>query len=306
MNQIRIFDDLKASPTVLPSRAILAAMAQPEAVTPDLLALLDEVLANPAAFLEEQDHYGHLYALLLLAQFRVPEALPRALALLRLPETEAEWLLGDFLTEAMASVLASLALADPAPLVAAALDRELDPFARAAAMDALLVQGFQDILSPDQTLRTFDGLLAAFEARGAAEDPIAWALLVGTLATGGFQPFQARLEAAFDQGWVDTEIILRGHIAEDLHTNQAHNRRRFLRRTHLVEDALLELEALPWLFADEDELEGEDLADAPPPLSAETRRTILAAQGPPSGQPGRNAPCPCGSGKKFMRCCGKG
>ena len=137
MNQIRIFDDLKASPTVLPSRAILAAMAQPEAVTPDLLALLDEVLANPAAFLEEQDHYGHLYALLLLAQFRVPEALPR-------------------------------------------------------------------------------------------------------------------------------------------------------------------------LFADEDELEGEDLADAPPPLSAETRRTILAAQGPPSGQPGRNAPCPCGSGKKFKRGCGKG
>jgi len=172
-------------------------------------------------------------------------------------------------------------------------------------MAAMLAQGFQGS-SLDPTFRIFDDLLATFEARGGSEDPIAWALLAGLLATGGFQPFQARLEAAFDQGWIDPEIVLRGHLAEDFQTNHAHNRRRFLQHTHLVEDALLELEALPWLFAEEDEPDDEDLPDVPPPLSAEARRSILAAQGPPSGQPGRNAPCPCGSGKKFKRCCGKG
>jgi len=36
--------------------------------------------------------------------------------------------------------------------------------------------------------------------------------------------------------------------------------------------------------------------------SGSARKTAPAAKDPPS----RNAPCPCGSGKKFKRCCGVG
>lgn len=36
-------------------------------------------------------------------------------------------------------------------------------------------------------------------------------------------------------------------------------------------------------------------------LSAQSKRRALVP--PVQGAPGRNAPCPCGSGKKFKRCC---
>jgi hypothetical protein len=42
-------------------------------------------------------------------------------------------------------------------------------------------------------------------------------------------------------------------------------------------------------------------------LSKGRRRRPLPAPSTaePAGKPGRNAPCPCGSGKKFKRCCGR-
>jgi len=43
------------------------------------------------------------------------------------------------------------------------------------------------------------------------------------------------------------------------------------------------------------QLPGEDEAPLPPPVE-----TIRAA-----GKPGRNDPCPCGSGKKYKQCCGR-
>jgi len=52
-----------------------------------------------------------------------------------------------------------------------------------------------------------------------------------------------------------------------------------------------------------------------PELSDEERATARAAPTPPAGESraakqhpagktGRNQPCPCGSGKKFKKCCG--
>jgi len=42
-------------------------------------------------------------------------------------------------------------------------------------------------------------------------------------------------------------------------------------------------------------------------LSKRRRRRSLAAPSSagPTGKPGRNSPCPCGSGRKYKRCCGK-
>ncbi len=44
------------------------------------------------------------------------------------------------------------------------------------------------------------------------------------------------------------------------------------------------------------QLPGEDEAPLPPPVEP------IQAQ----SKPGRNSPCPCGSGKKYKQCCGKG
>ncbi len=39
-------------------------------------------------------------------------------------------------------------------------------------------------------------------------------------------------------------------------------------------------------------------------MSSSPNPTILAVPRPPRRKVGRNAPCPCGSGRKYKRCCG--
>jgi len=329
MTPALILDELRAPTPGLPDDAILAAMEAPGEVSPGLVAILDEALADPETFLEDDVHASHLIALFLLAQFREPLALPPLLAMLRLTEEEQDELLGDFLTEGLASVLASLCLEDPTPLAALAGDPELDLYVRNAAMDAILVLGFLGHLSASRFQGIFDGLLTAFEERGAEEDPLAWANLVSSCSLAGFEALLPRLREAFALGLVADEVIDPEELEEGFTRNQAHYRRRFLKEHHLVEDALLELEARSWIASEEDaladlELEDEDEdgdedgdeddpnldEDIPIPApSPETRQAVVARQGhtaPTPGQPSRNAPCPCGSGKKYKRCCGKG
>jgi uncharacterized protein YecA (UPF0149 family) len=45
------------------------------------------------------------------------------------------------------------------------------------------------------------------------------------------------------------------------------------------------------------QLPGEDEEPLPPPVEP--------IKGGGDGKPGRNDPCPCGSGKKYKLCCGK-
>jgi transposase-like protein len=54
--------------------------------------------------------------------------------------------------------------------------------------------------------------------------------------------------------------------------------------------------------SDTSDTEVSDLPEALPRESAKTN-PILASPAPKTPHPGRNQPCPCGSGKKFKRCC---
>jgi preprotein translocase subunit SecA len=48
----------------------------------------------------------------------------------------------------------------------------------------------------------------------------------------------------------------------------------------------------------------DNLQYSAPTLDSAERRTSTSAQASSSNEPGRNAPCPCGSGKKYKRCHG--
>jgi len=289
----------------LPEAALLEAMDQPAAVIPGLLTILEEAAADPMDYMDAAGSNAHLYALYLLAQFREPRALAPLMAMLRLPAEQQDALLGDLLTEGVPSLLASLCLGAPEVLEAAADDVDLDPYVRGAAMDALLVQSFQGHLPEARLMRSFDALLSAFEARGPAEDPTAWAFLVIALETAGFAPFLPRLQDACARGRVDRELVDADELEEALTKHNAHQRRRFLLTHHLVEDALLSLEELHWP-GDGNEFEDEPVEDLPT-FAPEALQSIIARQGYPrsAGSPALNSPCPCGSGKKYKRCCGK-
>ncbi len=317
MTPAEILSELRSVQAQHRFEAMNAAMDRPEAVIPGLLGIVEEVLGEAGGLARDEVCAGPFPALLLLAQFREAKAFPLLQAILRLPDDAQEAAFDGQVSEIMPSLLASTCGGDADTLMALAADPGLDPFARSAAMEALLVLGLQGLLAWDRLVDRFEELFKVFETRGQEEDATAWALLACSIDDGRLHSLVPRLEEAFQRGWVDEEIISLDTFHEALQLNAGHVQRRFLQAHHLVEDAILDLERLEGDLTPEFEPEEEDLFDDQdeedeafevPRLTPETIASIIARQSQrprPAGTPSRNSPCPCGSGKKFKRCCGK-
>jgi preprotein translocase subunit SecA len=115
-----------------------------------------------------------------------------------------------------------------------------------------------------------------------------------------------RIVRAFEQGLVDEVMV----TMEDVHDAARDSREEALAKTRrsrhhtLVTDTVREMES--WACFQEPSAELEDDWEEPAlnwtgSASDEDLQPIRRTQ----PKVGRNAPCPCGSGKKFKKCCGR-
>src|SRR5207244_1598506 len=138
---IRQFQHVPDETDFAPYKAALrAAVARRDAITPQLIAAIDRVTADPAHYLKNREDCLHLFAIYLLAQFREPRALEPFLRFFSLPGEQSLDLTGDMVTEQGAAVLVSVCGGDPAPLLQLAHDESVNEFVRGQAIDGLLVQ----------------------------------------------------------------------------------------------------------------------------------------------------------------------
>ena len=79
--------------------ALRAAVAQREAILPELIAAIERVSADPGPYLEHPERSLHLFAVYLLAQFRETGALDCFVRFFSLPGEVALNLTGDLVTE---------------------------------------------------------------------------------------------------------------------------------------------------------------------------------------------------------------
>ena len=88
--------------------AVEAAVARREEVTPHLLRILEETVDRAAQLDDWGDYMAHLYVMFLLAQFRETRAYPLVVRFASLPGDLLDSLCGDFITEDLGQVLASV------------------------------------------------------------------------------------------------------------------------------------------------------------------------------------------------------
>jgi Protein of unknown function (DUF1186)/SEC-C motif len=206
-------------------------------------------------------------------------------------------LLGDGVTTTLRGVLVSVFDGDLSPLERAIESETGDEFARAAALEALgyLVRA-RSVLD-DGAMRVYLRRLRR-EMKPRGESPL-WASWAATAANLGYVDLrldvatlnkdQFILETAFTLADFDRQARLAREDAAGLAGFAAEDIGPF-------HDAIETLSA--WTSSGEDEIEmGEG--------------EMLDGDGPPIEEPyvnplreiGRNDPCPCGSGKKYKRCC---
>ena len=120
-----------------PWAAMDAAVAQREAITPLLLALLEEVLADPGPVCDDLSRTGHLFAVALLTHFRETRAHSLIVSLFGLPEEQVDALFDDLTTESLPGLLYGTCGGDLSAIRAMLADENVLVWSRMGAADAL-------------------------------------------------------------------------------------------------------------------------------------------------------------------------
>jgi hypothetical protein len=252
----------------------------------------------------------------ILGAARLTAAYRPLIALLRRPPDEVEYLLGDAVTATLPKILAGVFDGDAEPLFALITDGDLDQFVRAAALRAfafLTFDGKIDHAIAEAFLTRFD------QQNNAPKGDVTWLEWMTAVALLGLEHLSARVHAAFDDGRIPFEFAdeddYRELLAEAL-ARPADPARFEAEQLGYISDIAETLALFPEQDLEElapEDLEGFEERDlewtsAERDLgwtSAERDREWTPAV--PARNPyrnvGRNDACPCGSGKKFKKCC---
>ena len=180
--------------------AVDAALQRQDEVTPALLRILGLLIEAPETYLADKNFYGHIYAVLLLRQFRETGAHPLLMKLARLPDDLLTPLFGDLVTQEFGGIFYATCGGDLGALQDLARDRDADQFIRAEAMHALVLAVADGMASREKMVEFLAGLLGIDEARPGSGF---WSFAASSLLD--LYPAEAMdaIEEAFARGLID-------------------------------------------------------------------------------------------------------
>jgi len=290
METEQILHELERATGRFPRAAVEAAVMRREEITPELLQILGDTTERAVEIDAERDYMAHLYAMFLLAQFREVCAYPLIVKFASLPGELPHSLCGDFITEDLGKVLASVCGGDLAGIQSLIESEAVNEWVRGAALSSLVTLVVVGQKSREEIVSYFASLF-----RGKLERQFShvWNELVSCTADLYPGELIADIERAYEDGLVEPGYIGWADVNDDLACGKDQMLERLAAKSHhrLVEDTVREMEW--WACFHENKT---TLRPAP--------RTASGQVKPAKPKTGRNDPCPCGGGKKFKKCCG--
>ena len=287
-----ILSQLERYTGVFPRAALKEAIEQREAITPELLRILEEARANLEAIAQDEEYMALFFAVYLLAQFREERAYPLLVAFCSADQKLVHRLMGDVTTEDLDRILASVCHGDTSLIEQMVENRELDEYVRAAALESWIVLFTEGEKSRDEVIAYFRGL---FHGRLERDFNFAWDNLV--LCSCKLYPAELmpEIKQAYADRLVEPAFLSAHNVMDYLAAGEAATLAKLKNdpRHHFIGDTVKELES----WASFRETEASPMPGQFPEFAPAPVRT-----GPKIG---RNEPCTCGSGKKYKKCCGK-
>jgi len=277
-----------------------AAVERREEIIPELLRILEDTVNRAAQLDAEGDYMAHLYAMFLLAQFREARAYPLVVCFASLSGDLLDSLCGDFITENLGPVLASVCGGELAGIQSLIENEATDEWVRGAALSSLVTLVAAGQNSRDEIVSYFASLL-----RGKLKRK--WSHVWDTLVSYSSDLYAAELmndiERAYEEGLVDPGYVGLDDVKRDLAMGKERLLARLADNPHrrLVEDTVAEMGW--WACFHEDQAKNTAHAESTSKLHRAAASSQIMRTTPKTG---RNEPCPCGSGKKYKKCCGSG
>lgn len=272
-----------------PMQAMREAIAQREAITPELLRVLEAVAENPEQYAQREHQMLHLFALYLLAQFREKRAYRFVVKMFSAPGETPFDLAGDTVTERLHSILASLYDGDPVPLQGLVENEAANEYVRNAALRSFVALAHSGQVSREQVVEYFASL---FRVKFQRTYFYTWTGLARATADLPAPELLEEVRKAYQEGLLELSQLDLEHIEHGLQSGEGRGRENYT----VITDAIAEMRW--WACFNKSER-----------ALSKPRPAIPADANPPPPKvhkkPWRNAPCPCGSGKKYKHCCGK-
>lgn len=294
-----LFDRLDSHRGSFPEDLVAEAISRREEIVPLLLEMLEEIDRNPEPWVADPGRMVHIYALYLLALFRETRAYPLVVRIFSRPGEFAFDLAGDVVTQDLGRILASVSGGDATGITALIEDEDANRYVREVAMDAMVSLVNAGQKTREEVMAYFLGLFHKLERKPGSD----WDALANACADLWPEEAMEELRLAFEEGLVDP-----GSIAwDDVEDALALGKERAMQRTRYREPFITDLaEAMGWMqcfdhSAIHDEMRCQ-VAHALRALAPDEQPLAPILRVAP--KIGRNEPCPCGSGKKFKKCCG--
>lgn len=289
MNLKEILIELEYYHGYFPREALEAAISEQNTITPELLKILEHTIQNAEKLVDDYDYMGHLYAMYLLAQFREERAYPLIVELVSMPGELSVDLTGDVVTESLSQILAAVCNGDISLIATLIENPKINEYVRSAAVHSLIFLVAADEKLADTIIAYLKTL---FNGGLEREYSFVWDCLIYYSSYIATKDLFIEIRQAVDDKLLDYSFVGIDRIEELLAENPEEKLKKLKLddRWMLINDSIAEMEN--WACFNEDD--EDDFGDYPlvPPIAPAKSVKI-----------GRNAPCPCGSGKKYKKCC---
>ena len=293
--------ELDAATKKLPRAAIQWIREHRDLAVPRLV----EVIRTATAGAQEgecPEGNAHFLALFLLTEFQAKEALPAIIEAVSLPGELPFDLFGDTITSALARILPALATDPPEVLDGLIANRKANEYVRWEAAQSYLLLVRDGRMPREEAVGRLADHLRALVDR---EDVPVTGFLVSVLVS--LAPREARelIAEAYARDLVDPWIVRQEELEQSISEGESWVQKELSRCPPTgIDDTVAELET--WAAFRE---------EPPAWRPRKPARPISRAAAPAGSKPspsselpkrkiGRNEPCPCGSGKKYKKCCG--
>ncbi|MTH94716.1 DUF1186 domain-containing protein, partial [Roseibium sp. RKSG952] len=296
MTPEQILADL-ASVESLPRTAMAEAGQRREEMIPSFLELIERLSVARIDTLNETDRDAAVYIYYLLGEWRDSRAFRPLATLLRQDPDMLELLFGDALTEGTARVITGVCDGDLQPIIAVIEDPSACPFVCSQMFDALvMIVRERPELRPEVT-----DFLERFPVSEGDKSEFLWGAWAFAIADLGIAHLEPQVRETFEQKRISPEeadfALFQKRLREAVEGGEAQLYQSSW-NTPLIESAIDEMSGWFW-YSNSSVVDRENQAAPDKVLHSASRGTFLRD----TPKVGRNDPCPCGSGKKYKKCC---
>ena len=296
-----LLDDVCCNDRQRAAAALQAAHGRGEELIPGIIARLESVLVNPPAWCGDGGHTP-AFLLCLAAEFRATAAHALITRILRLDDDTVSTLLGDVLTEAGDLALADTYPGDPTALLELIEDSEAGEYERGTGLLALAILWKRGQYPRANLLALMEKLAGNLDPERGSDSMTANQLVEAAVCAQASE-IRDTIMGLFKRGLINEFDSDPEYAEESLRPDAPAPEMDRLRMT--IDNAWAHLDQRGFLNTGWPMIH-EGTPDEPVPVTAPWTPSPLDPPTPYRAPPkvGRNDPCPCGSGKKFKKCCG--